>query len=902
MTSILVCGLCPLPFENTLRSFGPGIRTWQFARSLAAAGHRVQLLAMEIPGSYEDDAPERNERRDGVDVERLDDQEFFDRARLEARIGELRPDAVVGATIYGSHVLALTRPEIPFWADQFGHVMAEAQAKAYLEGENWPLQHFWKLLEPVLQRADRLSAVSHRQRFASIGELGMMGRLTSETCGYEFTAVIPCAMVPGDDAPLHPVLRGSEIPEDAFVVLSSGGYNVWTDVATLFEGLEIALEKEPRIHFVSTGGAIEGHDESTYRDFQGRIEGSRYRDRYHLQGWVRADLVPSIQAEADLGVVAEAPIYEGRLGSKNRIVQWMGAGLPVLYNRMGDLGALLADKDLGLTFEIGDAATMAKRILWAAENPRALRRLERRARRYTLEELSFEATTRELVSWAENPERAPDAGGKPASPDARQAVRPPAEDDVAPKPETMPAPDPVQEDPIWQPPPDDDLPAVENGGVCAVIVHHRGEAMLGRCLESLLASAGVELQVVVVENACQEPLPEIARTSRRVHAVTSEVSLGFSAANNLGVDWAREHLGDADYYYFINNDTESTAGALARLAGALERRAEAAMAGPTLLILDAGDHYNSLGINVTEDGWGWDEAIGLEIADYGPPPASRPVLAVTGSALLIDAAVFHQIGGWTEVYEYYFEDIDLGVKVWKAEREVIHVPDAVVRHQISATMTDGSERKNFLFWRNRLMLTVVHWPMSLLLRTFRRAIFGELLDRHRTDRPVLRRALRETLARLPALLRCRRRWRGDDAWRRFLVPPGSVPVITLPEIGGDAGDPAADAEGTGDATAESAGDPTATGGDQPVRDEPEDRILPRPRPFASPPADDDSAETDIRAQLESARQRAERAEVSDAEARRALHQIHTSKMWRLWMAYLSVRRWLLRPFGAPRRS
>ena len=45
------------------------------------------------------------------------------------------------------------------------------------------------------------------------------------------------------------------------------------------------------------------------------------------------------------------------------------------------------------------------------------------------------------------------------------------------------------------------------------------------------------------------------------------------------------------------------------------------MTGPTLLILGADDHYNSLGINVTEDGWGWDEAIGLAVADYGPPPA-----------------------------------------------------------------------------------------------------------------------------------------------------------------------------------------------------------------------------------------------------------------------------------------
>ena len=55
-----------------------------------------------------------------------------------------------------------------------------------------------------------------------------------------------------------------------------------------------------------------------------------------------------------------------------------------------------------------------------------------------------------------------------------------------------------------------------------------------------------------------------------------------------------------------------------------------------------------------------------------------------------------------------------------------------------------------------------------------------------------------------------------------------------------------------------------------------------------------------RAELEALRERAERAEASDAEARRALQLIHGSKMWRFWMAYIAARRWLLRGFGSGR--
>ncbi|MEM6793659.1 MAG: glycosyltransferase [Acidobacteriota bacterium] len=410
MSKILVCGLCPLPFENTRQSYGPGIRTWQIAHSLAAAGHSVELLAMRIDGTYgADDESLDREERDGVEIHRLLSSEFFDPSFMAERVAAAGAEIWVGATIYGSNALAIQSPRVPFWADQFGHVMAEAQAKAHLEGKNWPLAHFWNLLRPVLASADRLSVVSDRQRFAAIGELGVAGRLSAETCGYEFTSVMPCALLPQPASAARPLLRGEEIPEGAFVALWSGGYNVWSDVDTLFEALERAMAKAPSLHFLSTGGGIAGHDEETYARFEEAVAGSSFRERYHLQGWVRAELVPGYQAAADLGVLSEIPMYEGQLGSKNRIVQWMGGRLPVLYNRVGDLGDLLAERELGLTFAAGDAAAMAEQLLWCVDNRAALDAMADRARDYTDRELSFTATTRELVRWAASPTLAPDA-------------------------------------------------------------------------------------------------------------------------------------------------------------------------------------------------------------------------------------------------------------------------------------------------------------------------------------------------------------------------------------------------------------------------------------------------------------------------------------------------------------
>jgi GT2 family glycosyltransferase/glycosyltransferase involved in cell wall biosynthesis len=316
--------------------------------------------------------------------------------------------------------------------------------------------------------------------------------------------------------------------------------------------------------------------------------------------------------------------------------------------------------------------------------------------------------------------------------------------------------------------------------VVAVIVHHRGIEMLDTCLRSLLGSENVELEVVVVLNHCLESLPAIAEESPRVHLLRAPRNLGFGEANNFAVAWIERTLGPPGYFYFLNNDTESCPGTLAALVACLAAHPEAAIAGPKTLIQTNRGHINSLGLNVTEDAWGWDEGIGIALADYGELPGLRPVLAVTGSALLMEAKAFARVGGWTELYDYYFEDIDLGIKTWKSGRQVLYTPDATIYHRVSATMTVGAERKFFYFWRNRLLLAGVHWPLGRLARVLRRAVVDEVWKKQRTESDLQRRALLGALRKLPQILRWRWRWRGTASWWSFLRPAGSVPPISLP--------------------------------------------------------------------------------------------------------------------------
>src|SRR6185436_91591 len=95
--------------------------------------------------------------------------------------------------------------------------------------------------------------------------------------------------------------------------------------------------------------------------------------------------------------------------------------------------------------------------------------------------------------------------------------------------------------------------------------------------------------------------------------------------------------------------------------------------------------------------------------------------------------------------------------------------------------------KRLLSWRNQFLLLLRHWPLGTLLDVTPRLIatqLGVYLKRRRCgDTSAARLQARswwEALLLAPRALAQRLRLRRDGSWTRFLRPPGSVPVITLP--------------------------------------------------------------------------------------------------------------------------
>ncbi len=400
MNRIMILGIGPLSIEESKKFHGGGNRAWHLTRPLLDQGFEVILLCMKITDKSSKDTLEEEYSQNGLltyySVDEL--TRFADNDYLRKIIEQYQPDALVGACAYPACRACAVAGDLPVWADIHGYPLGEAQAKAYHYQESGYIHHFWNIHREILRRADRFSVTSERQRMATIGELGTMGRLNQHTFGEPLVSTIPIAW----DSHTQFIQHQRE-KDSPFIVLFSGGYNLWCDVDTLFKGLEIAMERDSRIYFLSTGGAIDGHDEKTYPRFKQMVEQSRFRNRFDLRGWVSKEELQHCQKQAHLGINADLDCYETYIGARNRITEFMARGIPILTSLGSEISLILFYKGMVLTFPIGSPQSLANEIILAANHPEKMNKMAEKARQLFEEQYTYSRTVGEFLKWCADP-------------------------------------------------------------------------------------------------------------------------------------------------------------------------------------------------------------------------------------------------------------------------------------------------------------------------------------------------------------------------------------------------------------------------------------------------------------------------------------------------------------------
>lgn len=404
MSRILVMGY-ELPVMAKGAVEARGYRTWQFVEPLVADGHHVCLV---ISGQA-DRFDVTHSLGSRVSCHYLAMQRLGWPRRLNRLHDRFGPDAILAVTF--NNCLRATRlvTDRPIWMDIYGDKLAEAQIASYVLQSSRGYRNMFRYLKEVLRWGDVYSTCSTPQKYALVGQLGMVSRLTRQNLGYEFVyPVLPGVPCHPRGAGGGPTLRGGRVPADAFVVLWCGGYNVWTDVTILFQALDEAMSQNPQLAFVSVGGKVSIGQNDTYDRFLDMVETSVHRHRFHMLGWRPASEIPAYYRQADVGISLDAFHYETLLGTRTRLAEMMRHGLPLITSVGCELSVVIHDQELGLTFPIGDAAALRDHILALAGDPAKRQILAERAQDYAAQQLSFSETTRPFLEWARRPYHAPD--------------------------------------------------------------------------------------------------------------------------------------------------------------------------------------------------------------------------------------------------------------------------------------------------------------------------------------------------------------------------------------------------------------------------------------------------------------------------------------------------------------
>jgi GT2 family glycosyltransferase len=247
--------------------------------------------------------------------------------------------------------------------------------------------------------------------------------------------------------------------------------------------------------------------------------------------------------------------------------------------------------------------------------------------------------------------------------------------------------------------------------VSVVVVAYQSGPLLADCLATLRAQTVTDLEILLVDNASTDGAAQAAaHADPDVTLIANAENLGFAAAVNQGARAAQGR-----WLALLNPDAFAEADWLERLLAAAA--AHPGVRSFTSRQLLAEDPTRLDGLGDVMSGPGFPFRGGYLRADPGDTDVGE-VFSGCGGAMMVDRALFLEMGGFDERLFCYCEDVDLGYRLRLRGEPTLVVPDAVVRHVGSAS--SGGPRSDFAVFhgtRNRLWVFVKDTPPLLFWLT-----------------------------------------------------------------------------------------------------------------------------------------------------------------------------------------
>lgn len=197
----------------------------------------------------------------------------------------------------------------------------------------------------------------------------------------------------------------------------------------------------------------------------------------------------------------------------------------------------------------------------------------------------------------------------------------------------------------------------------------------------------------------------------RIVLIQNGGNLGFAGGNNVGARWAL--AAGADYFWFLNNDTEVAPGAIGALLDRFGEQPAVGLCGSKLLYADDPTMVQARG------GAGFDPARAISwhlgVGERANAAEDRHSIEqamdyVVGASMMASRAFVERVGLMQEDYLLYYEELDWATRGRALGFALGYAQGSVVYHKEGATIGTSHRHSGSAFSmrflsRNRLLFT-----------------------------------------------------------------------------------------------------------------------------------------------------------------------------------------------------
>lgn len=222
------------------------------------------------------------------------------------------------------------------------------------------------------------------------------------------------------------------------------------------------------------------------------------------------------------------------------------------------------------------------------------------------------------------------------------------------------------------------------------------------CLDSLAEISYPNARIVLVDNGSTDDSLARTRTQYRdVQIIENGENLGFSAANNRGIEFALAQ--GAEYVLLLNNDTVVSPDFLEPLIEIAEGSLDIGVVTPKIYYFDEPHRIWYGGGSID---WDTGQASHLQVGQIDlneHSEAIQEVNFVSACAMCIKRSVLEKVGLLDGRFFIYYDETDWCARITRAGFRCLYVPQSKIWHKVSALMGVASPLTAYYMARNEIL-------------------------------------------------------------------------------------------------------------------------------------------------------------------------------------------------------